>query len=172
MDSSCSDSYVVTLNHHRYFVQVSPVQEMQHNVEVVLQIIFYNVWNKGLVSGCKEDFGDARLLGLVLVDLEKGKNPLDFIPLWTDLKSTNQCPDIFLESVLLAIQISHGAKEQLTSVRKEFQACGYSLALLFIAVVLRLFHCFYIFYNRKGFKKNPVFKKFRYWRYSLLIFMK
>lgn len=126
--------------------------------------LFYNGWKKGLGSEYKEDSGDAQIAGKSVGGLGKGENPLAFIPLWTDLKWTNQCQNIFLESVLLAIQISNGAKEQPNGMRKGFQAHGYSLALLFITAVLRLFHCVNIIHNRKSFKKNLYFKK----RYSYI----
>lgn len=61
--------------------------------------------------------------------------------------------------MLLATQISHGAKEQPTGVRKGFQACGYSLSLLFITAVFRLFHCVNIIHNGKGLKKNSEFQE-------------
>lgn len=51
------------------------------------------------------------------------------------------------------------SKEQLTGVRKGFQACNCSLALLFITVVFRLLHCVNIIYNQKNLKKNSVFQE-------------
>lgn len=54
---------------------------------------------------------------------------LCFYPIVNRSEVNPSMPDIFLEGMLVAIQISHGAKEWLTGVRKGFQACGYSLAL-------------------------------------------
>lgn len=74
LDCSCSDSYIVFLNHHCYLVQVYfQFKECSIMWRLYCRSLFYNGWNKGLASGYKEDSGDAEIAGISVDRLGKGE---------------------------------------------------------------------------------------------------
>lgn len=107
----------------------------------------------------EEDSGDAQIAGISVGGLGKGKKPTCFYPTVKGSEVNPPMPRYFLGEHAGSNPNQSWSKETLTGVRKGFQACGCSLALLFIAVVLSLFHCVNIIQNRKGLKKNSVFQE-------------
>lgn len=113
------------------------------------------VWHKDK----EEDSGDAQIAGISVGGLEKGKKHTCFYPTVNRPEVNPPMPRYFLGEHAVSNPNQPWSKGTLTGVRKAFQACGCSLALLFITVVLSLFHCVNIIQNRKGLKRNSVFQE-------------